>query len=171
MTKCAAVKFVKPWMSSHISELRDPSYVGLAMCQNVPWKNGEASASAYTHGKAAQRLSKDQVEWLHLWTWLVPSWCGASKNIWDCCWSWGILGLPRAASPAILLRGKLCIKMNEYRPAGRCNDVLRECSDQWWNVTNKQIKEPFTVNFFKAVDGVIGMLTSDWFIQYMYMNQ
>jgi len=31
-TKCAAVKFAKPWMSNHFSsESRDPSYVGLTM--------------------------------------------------------------------------------------------------------------------------------------------
>ena len=29
--KCAAVKFVKPWMSSHFSEQRDLRYVGSAM--------------------------------------------------------------------------------------------------------------------------------------------
>ena len=31
-TKCAAVKFAEPWLSNHFSELRDPSYVGSAMC-------------------------------------------------------------------------------------------------------------------------------------------
>jgi len=43
--------------------------------QNVPGKNGELSPSSYslhyTHGKAAQSVSKDQVVWLHLRTCLV----------------------------------------------------------------------------------------------------
>jgi len=42
-----------------------------------------------------------QVEWLHLRTCLVPSWCGASRTISDCCWSWGIsrhLGLLRPSA-------------------------------------------------------------------------
>jgi len=32
LQKCAVVKFVKKWRSSHFSESRDPSYVGSAMC-------------------------------------------------------------------------------------------------------------------------------------------
>ena len=34
--------------------------------QNAPRKTGEASPAGYTHGKATQMPSKDQVEWLHL---------------------------------------------------------------------------------------------------------
>jgi len=30
VTKCSAVEFVKLWMLSHFSELRDPNYDGLA---------------------------------------------------------------------------------------------------------------------------------------------
>ena len=40
--------------------------------------------------------------WLHLRPCSVPSWCGASRTIWDCCWSWGISGPPRAAAPVTL---------------------------------------------------------------------
>ena len=84
--------------------------------QTVPGKNGELSPSGYNlhHGKAAQSLSKDQLAWLHLRPCLVPSWCGASRNIWDCCWSWGILGPHRAAPPATLPKRKPGVKMNEY---------------------------------------------------------
>ena len=56
----SAVKFVKPWMSSHFSEWRDPSYVGSAMW---PGKIGETSPADYIQGKAAQRSTKDQVAW------------------------------------------------------------------------------------------------------------
>jgi len=54
---------------------------------------GEASLVGYTHGKAAQRSSKVQVAWLHL-PCLIPSCCGASRFIWDCCWPWVISSLP-----------------------------------------------------------------------------
>ena len=37
-TKCAAVNFVKPWMSSHFSKWRDPSYVDSTTCPECPRK-------------------------------------------------------------------------------------------------------------------------------------
>jgi len=39
VTKCAAVKFVNPWMSNHFSESRDASCVGSAMCPEYPKEN------------------------------------------------------------------------------------------------------------------------------------
>jgi len=54
-TKCATVNFVKAWMSSHLSSLVWPCD------QNVPRKIGVASPAGYTHGKAAQMSSKDQM--------------------------------------------------------------------------------------------------------------
>jgi len=74
--------------------LQIESLSGSTRCPNVPGKTGEASPAGYTHGKAAQRSSKDQVEWLHLQPCLVPSWCGATswcganRTIWNC---WKIL--------------------------------------------------------------------------------
>ena len=38
-TKCAAVKFAKPWISIHFFESRDPSYVGSAICPECPTKD------------------------------------------------------------------------------------------------------------------------------------
>ena len=38
-TKCAGVKFAKPWISSHFSEWRDPSLVRSAMCPECPRKD------------------------------------------------------------------------------------------------------------------------------------
>ena len=35
-TKCAAVKFIKPWISRHFFESRDHSYVGSAICPECP---------------------------------------------------------------------------------------------------------------------------------------
>jgi len=56
--------------------------------QNVPEKIGEASSAGYTYTKrkASQKAFKDQVEWPHLRPCLVPSWCGASRFFWKCCW-------------------------------------------------------------------------------------
>jgi len=68
----------------------------------------------YTHWKAAQRSSKDQVAWLHIRPCLVPSWCGANRTVWDCCWPWGISFLPRAAAPSILPKRKAGTEMSEW---------------------------------------------------------
>jgi len=38
MRRCAAVKFVKTWMSSHFSESKEPSYVRSAMCPDYSRK-------------------------------------------------------------------------------------------------------------------------------------
>ena len=43
--------------------------------QNAAGKIGETRPAGNTHGKAAQRSSKDQVAWPRLRPYLVPSWC------------------------------------------------------------------------------------------------
>jgi len=54
------------------SKSRDSSYGGLAVSvQNVPGKTGDASPAGSPHRKAAKSSSKDQVEWLYLWLFLV----------------------------------------------------------------------------------------------------
>ena len=111
--KCSAVKFVKPWMLNYFSESRGPSYTLIpTWTQDDPWSTVEASPAGHTHGKVAQRSSKDQVEWLHLRSCLVLSWCGANRNIWNCCWPWGISSPPRVAAPASLPKEKAGVKMN-----------------------------------------------------------
>ena len=68
-TKCTSAKIVKPWMSNHFSlESRGPSYVGSAMCPDCPRKDWRGK-SCWLHlreSRPGQRLSKDQVKWLHL---------------------------------------------------------------------------------------------------------
>ena len=83
--------------------------------QNAPGKIGEASLAGYTQGKAAQTSSKGHVEWLHLQPSLVPSWCGANRIIWNCCWPWGISSPPRLRPSWVttLPGGKAGRKMNE----------------------------------------------------------
>jgi len=80
-TKCAAVKFAKLWMSSYSSESRDTSWVDWAICPECPRKDWQGKSFWLPHGKAVQRLSKDQVERPHLRPYLVPSWCGANRTI------------------------------------------------------------------------------------------
>jgi len=59
--------------------------------QNAPGNIGKANTSGYPHGKAAQRSTKNQVEWLHL----QPEWsrtkCGSSRTIRFFWKAWGIL--------------------------------------------------------------------------------
>ena len=104
-------------MSSHFSESRDSSYVSLAMYPEFSRKDWriESVKLQYTHWKAAKRSSKDQVEWLQLQPCLVPSWCGASRTIWDCCWSRGIWGPPRTAAQRLSPKGERARKwVNEW---------------------------------------------------------
>jgi len=71
---------------------------------------GHSCPSGYTHGKAAQRLIKDQVLWLYFRPILVPNWCGASRTVRDCWKPWE--SPPTAAAPATLSIGKPGVKMN-----------------------------------------------------------
>ena len=85
--------------------------------QNFPGNNSGLSPSGYSlHPReAVQSLSKDQVTWLHLRPCLVPSWCGASRTIWNCFWSWGIpvpLGL--LPSPLLPKKNRARKWVNEY---------------------------------------------------------
>jgi len=69
----------------------------------------------YTHGKATLRSFKDHVMWLYLRPYVVTSWCGASRTIWD-CWKQLVISIsPSAAAPATLPRGIADMKMNENR--------------------------------------------------------
>ena len=96
-TKCAAVKFIKPWILSHFFEKRDVDYIGLPVCPECPRWDWRVK-SCWVH-------PREGVEWLHLRSCLVPSWCGASRTIWDFCWPWGISGPLRAAVWATITRG------------------------------------------------------------------
>jgi len=58
----------------------------------------------YTPGKAAQRLSKDQVTWLHLRSCLVLFQCWPKRIFRDFCWSWSISGRPRSVSRVVAPR-------------------------------------------------------------------
>jgi len=63
--KCTALKFAKPWLSSHFSSVREILTTFFRSCVlNVPQNIGEASPADHTHEKAAQQSSKNQVAWL-----------------------------------------------------------------------------------------------------------
>jgi len=108
VTKWAAVKLVKPWMSTHFSESKDPSYDSVAKWPEWPRKNGNASQAGYTHVKAAQRSTKDEVVWLRLRFCLVLCWWSTCQRLLNTVWyfetSWGCY--PH--------REKAGVKMNEW---------------------------------------------------------
>jgi len=115
VTKSTGLKSVKPGMPSHFSESRDPTYVSSAIypeCPRKDWRTKPFRRLQSTSG--AHSLSKDQVAWLHLWPCLVPSWCGASRTIWDHCWLWGISGPPWAAAPTTPPKRKAGTKMSKW---------------------------------------------------------
>ena len=108
------MKLAKPRVSSHFSELTDPSYVSSSMCPGYPAiKFGRPgyslhpleSGADFVQGPGAMTTSP---------TSLVPSRCGASRTIWDCSWPWSISSPPMAAAPATLPKGKPGTWMNEW---------------------------------------------------------
>ena len=101
-TKCAAVNSQSFQCRTTSANLEIPATLTRSSVQNAPGKIGEVSPAGYTHGKRPRGSSKDQMECIYLWPCLVPSWCWASRNIWDCCWPWGISSPPRAAGPRTL---------------------------------------------------------------------
>jgi len=98
--------------------------------QNAPQKTGEACPAGETHGKATEMSSKDQLDWRHLRPCLVPSWCGASRTIWNCCWSRGIPSPSGAVAPATLPRGKAGMKMNDIYVS--LSTGVWKCSAREW---------------------------------------
>jgi len=92
--------------------------------QNIPRGIGEERPSGSTHGQGAHRSSKARVEWLHLRPCLVPSYCGASRTIWDSCWPWRISRPPTVH--ATLLRGKADMKMNAFHRHKHFSDFMQK---------------------------------------------
>ena len=105
-TKCAVLKFVKPWMSSHFSESRD-SCVGSDVWPEWPRKDWRGKWGP-PRTKWRDRIS--DFPWSRLG--VEPE-----EFIWDCCCPWRncISNPPGAAAPAILPRQKADMKMNDFR--------------------------------------------------------
>ena len=105
-------------MSSHfVSETRDASYVGTAMCPECP--------SVDWRGMSRWRRSRDRSPEVAQGSDVVntfPTFLGSvlvwsSRNIWDSCWPWGITSMSRAAAPATF-------------PTGHCYE--HEWILRWW---------------------------------------
>jgi len=62
VTKCAALKYVNDLNIKPLLRMGDISATLVRPCvRNVPGKMDEAKSVGYIHGKAVQRVSKDQV--------------------------------------------------------------------------------------------------------------
>ena len=96
-TKCTAVKIAKPWMSSHFSETRDSSYIGSDMYPECPTKVWWGMSCWLNQWESGPKVIQGPGG-VTTWPCMVPSWCGASRTIRDCCWPWGILSPPRTAA-------------------------------------------------------------------------
>ena len=97
VTKSTGLKSVKSGMSRHFSESRDSSYVSPAMCPECPGKDWRSKPFRLQSTPTEKRPK------VHLQPCLVPSWCGASRTICDCCWSWAGTDLGSAGYSAIIV--------------------------------------------------------------------
>ena len=87
-TKCAAVKFVKPWTSSHFSsESKDPSYVDSSMRTEYLRKDWRRKSCWLHHEKETQ--SRPKTRWCDYISDLKlhPVLMWSQQNYLDCCWS------------------------------------------------------------------------------------
>jgi len=82
---------LKPRMSSHFSESRDPSYVHSAKCPKCPRKEWRTKSFRLQSTLHPRESGPKFVQWpggvTSSPTLIGPPWCGASRTIWDCCWS------------------------------------------------------------------------------------
>jgi len=117
VTKNTCLKSVKPGMSSHFCELRDPSYANSAMYPESPrkeWRTKSFGLQSTPTGKRTgvcprSRL-RDDISDL---AWSRPG-VEASRTIWNFCWWWCISGPLRTAAPATLPKEKTGTKMSEW---------------------------------------------------------
>jgi len=101
-TKSTGPKSVKPRMSSHFSKSRDPRYVSSATCPECPrkdWRTKSFGLRSTPTGMRPKLCLRTRWRIYISGLYLVLSWCGASRTIWDCCWSRGIPGALWGFSP------------------------------------------------------------------------
>ena len=97
LTKCAAVKFAKPWTSNHLSKTKDPATYGSAICLEYPTKDWRGKSCWLDPRESDPEVVQRPGEVTTSLTCLVPSWRGSCRFIWNCCWPWGILS-PRVVA-------------------------------------------------------------------------
>jgi len=126
-----------PWMSSHFFQQREPSYVSWPCNQNASELIHKANPGSYTHKEVAKKLTKDPVVWLHLWPYLVPSWCRVNTKIWDCWKLWGIWVPQRLLILWTSPEKKTEVKMNEemHKMIFWCS-ALKRCWNFMWTTLN-----------------------------------
>jgi len=72
-TKCAAVIFVEPWMSNHLSQLRDHSHIGSAMCPEYHTKDWRGKSCWLNPRKGDSEVLLELKEGYLWWTSLKPN--------------------------------------------------------------------------------------------------
>jgi len=113
-TKCAIVKFVKPWMSSHFCESRDLSYIGLVMCAECRREDWRGKACWLHLRDGGPEVVQGQRGVITHPTLLGPVLFSIhSKTMWDCFWPCGVSSPPEAVCPATLPKGKAGMKMKQ----------------------------------------------------------
>jgi len=87
MVPHAAVKFVKHWISNHISESKYPR-----MCQETSPRQVllVTTTGTWSRGRPRTRWCPEIDREPRLRPCLAPSWCGASRNIRNCWKPWSI---------------------------------------------------------------------------------
>ena len=94
---CVSSIWIELQSISALSLINGSYYFRCEVCiVTVLGKIGEASPVGCTHGKAAQRSTKDQVAWLHLRPCLAPPWRGSQQNYQRLLWTVRHSESPRA---------------------------------------------------------------------------
>jgi len=103
-SKCAALivqlqlKFAKLWISSlfsnHESKVQWFGYVPRLECS----RRDRQSPPGYTH-EIGPVVVQGPGGMTYLRPCLVPSWYGARRAIWDCCWQWVISSPGKTVAP------------------------------------------------------------------------
>ena len=117
-TKYVTVKFVKSWISSNFLllmerfQLRWFDHVTRMLHERLKRHVHLATRK----GKPPDpNVAQGPGGVIHVRPCLVPSFCGTSRTLWDCCWPWRISSPLNATALITLPRRKTGWKMNEHK--------------------------------------------------------
>jgi len=107
-------------------------------------KIGEASPVGCTHGKAAQRSTKDQVAWLHLRPCLAPPWRGSQQNYQRLLWTVRYSESPRAMVLNPFHTSYPFLKQ-DYQ-------IFPQFTQRCWVIENTKLTNYFSLDWFIEID-------------------